>query len=550
MGMTEADKATQKGDDYDVVVVGAGFGGLYGVHRFRQMGLSVLAFEGGGGVGGVWYHNRYPGARVDVESYDYCYYFSDELYREWKWSEKYATQPEIMRYLNYVADRFDIRRHFRFNTWVTAAQWDPESGRYRITTSTGLQVTARFLVMATGQLSAARKPEFEGLDRFKGEWVQTSHWPEREVKVAGRRVAVIGTGSSGVQTIPEVAKVASQLYVFQRSPNFSVPAWNGPIDGSLWEKIKQDVAGEKKGLYVHPGCSHMQRGLRPATDFTREEQCELLETAWSRGGHGMGAIFSDQTVNKDTNDMVADFVRAKIRSIVKDPAVAEKLCPHDHPFGTRRLCVDTGYYATYNRGNVTLVDVREHPIRRITETGIELSDGSRYAVDLIIFALGFHAFTAPLSNAGIRNETGETPAERWKRGPRTLLGITTAGFPNLFFPTGPGSPSVLANMAPQNEFHIDWIADCMDFMRKHGYDTVEPTVEAETRWTAHVAEVSDKILRRQVNNYMVHINDDGSRIFIPYVGGMDRFARQANDIAANNYEGFRFGTLRGRARAA
>ncbi|HXC38384.1 MAG TPA: NAD(P)/FAD-dependent oxidoreductase [Burkholderiales bacterium] len=526
--------------DHDVVVVGAGFGGLYGVYRFRQMGLSVLGFEGGGGVGGVWYHNRYPGARVDVESYDYCYYFSQELYREWKWSEKYATQPELMRYLNHVADRFDIRRHFRFNTWVTGAQWNPDAGRYDVTTSTGLCVTARFLVMATGQLSAARKPEFEGLDRFKGEWVQTSHWPEREVKLAGRRVAVIGTGSSGVQTIPEVAKVAQHLYVFQRSPNFSVPAWNGPMDDSLWQEIRKDVPAEREGLYVHPGCSHIQRGLRPATDLSPQEQRELLEAAWARGGHGMGAIFSDQTVNKDTNDLVANFVRDKIRSIVKDPAVAEKLCPFDHPIGTRRLCVDTNYYATYNRDNVTLVDVREHPIRRLTETGIELSDGSHYAVDLIIFALGFHAFTAPLSNAGIRNEKGETPAGRWKRGPRTLLGITTAGFPNLFFPTGPGSPSVLANMAPQNEFHIDWIADCIDYMRKHGHRTVEPTVDGEGRWTAHVAEVSDKLLRRQVNNYMVHINEDGSRIFIPYVGGMDRFARQANEIAAKGYEGFSF----------
>jgi cation diffusion facilitator CzcD-associated flavoprotein CzcO len=536
--------------DCDVVVVGAGFGGLYGVHRFRRMGLSVLGFEAGGGVGGVWYHNRYPGARVDVESWDYCYYFSPELYREWKWSEKYATQPELMRYLNHVADRFDIRRHFRFNTRVTAAQWNPASGRYRLTTSTGSSVTCRFLVMATGQLSAARKPPFEGLDRFKGEWVQTSHWPEREVKLAGRRVAVIGTGSSGVQTIPEVAKVAEHLYVFQRSPNYSVPAWNGPLDNTLWESIREDVAGEREKLYLHPGCSHMKRGLRPATDFTREEQHRMIDAAWNRGGHGMNSIFSDQSVNKATNDLIANYVRERIRSIVKDPDVAEKLCPYDHPIGTRRLCVDTDYYQTYNRANVTLVDVRASAIRRITETGIELDNGSRYEVDLIIFALGFHAFTAPLSNAGIVNEKGEHPADKWKHGPRTLLGITTAGFPNLFFPTGPGSPSVLANMAPQNEYHVDWIANCIEHMRKHGYDTVEPTLEGQDKWTAHVAEVSDKILRRHVNNYMVHINADGSRIFIPYVGGMDRFARQANEIAAQGYEGFRFRRIAKESRAA
>jgi len=549
--MTQQAKAAGEPQrDYDVVVVGAGFGGLYGVHRFKQMGLSVLGFEGGGGVGGVWYHNRYPGARVDVESWDYCYYFSEELYREWKWSEKYATQPELMRYLNHVADRFDIRRHFHFNAWVAGAQWHPETARYHVTTSTGMDVTCRFLVMATGQLSAARKPPFEGLEKYKGEWVQTSHWPEREVQLKGRRVAVIGTGSSGVQTIPEVAKVASHLSVFQRSPNYSVPAWNGPMDNTLWETIREDVPGERERLYLHPGCSHMKRGMRPASDFTPEERLQMIEAAWNKGGHGMSSIFTDQSVNKETNDLIAEFVRNKIRATVKDPVVAEKLCPFDHPIGTRRLCVDTDYYATYNRPNVTLVDVREHPITRITETGIETSDGAHHEVDLIIFALGFHAFTAPLTNAGICNEKGERPSDRWRYGPRTLLGITTAGFPNLFFPTGPGSPSVLANMAPQNEYHIDWIANCIAYMRQHGYDTIAPTVEAEDRWTAHVAEVSDKILRRQVNNYMTHVNEDGSRVFIPYIGGMDRFARQADEIAAKHYEGYRFGRASDQAQAA
>lgn len=543
-------QAAQPSPDYDVVVVGAGFGGLYGLHRFRQMGLSVVGFEGGGGVGGVWYHNRYPGSRVDVESIDYCYYFSDELYRDWKWSERYATQPELMRYLNHVADRFDIRRHFHFNTTVTSAKWDADSARYRITTNTGMHVTCRFLVMATGQLSAARKPPFKGMDRFKGDIVRTSHWPEHDVKIAGRRVAVIGTGSSGVQTSCEVGKLAGQLYVFQRSPNFSVPAWNGPVNQILYDKIKADVAGEREAIFNTPGCNHRARIPKPAGDYTPAEQQALLEEAWTVGGHGMAAVFSDQSLKQEVNDIVADFVRDKIRATVKDPAVAELLCPVDHPFGTRRLCVDTDYFATYNRDNVTLVDVRENAIKHFTETGIELVNGDQYEVDLIILALGFHAFTAPLSNAGIENEKGERPNDHWKTGPRTVLGITTAGFPNLFFPTGPGSPSVLANMAPQNEFHIDWIANCIDYARQHGYDTVEATVEAQDKWTAHVADVSNTILRRFVNNYMVHVNEDGSRVFIPYVGGMDRFARQANEIAAKNYEGFRFGKLASRSKAA
>lgn len=527
--------------DYDVIVVGAGFGGLYGVHRFSTQGLSVLGIEGAGGVGGVWYHNRYPGARVDVESLVYCYYFSDELYREWKWSERYASQPELMRYLNHVADRFDIRRHFVFNTWVTGAAWHPESARYQVTTSTGLAATCRFLVMATGQLSAPRQPPFPGLDDFQGEWVQTSRWPERHVQLDGRRIAVIGTGSSGVQTITEVAKVAKHLYVFLRSPNYSAPAHNGPLDEAVWREIGSRVSQERTESMLSPGGGgRMQLGTKPAGDFTPDQQRAQLEAAWARGGYNMAFVFSDQMQNASTNALVAEFMRNKVRSIVADPVIAEKLCPFDHPLGTRRICVDTGYYEAYNQPHVTLVDLRElGEIERITPTGIKLTGGRYYDVDLIIFALGFHAFVGSLNRANIRNEKGEQPTDRWTRGPRTLLGITTVGFPNLFFPTGPGSPSVLANMALENEYHIDWIADCIAYMDRHGYTTIEPTEEGEARWTAHVAEVAENLWRRQIKNYMVHVNDDGTRVFMPYVGGMDRYAKQANAMAERGYEGFR-----------
>ncbi len=542
--MTQSDhQPSGMRQDHDVIVVGAGFGGLYGVHRFAQQNLSVLGIEGGGGVGGVWYHNAYPGARVDVESFDYCYYFSEELYREWKWSEKYATQPELLAYLNHVADRFGIRRNFVFDTWVTRAQWCPSEVRYHVSTSTGLELTCRFLVMATGQLSIARTPDFEGLDRFRGEWAQTSHWPDRDVTLAGRRVGVIGTGSSGVQTISAVAPVADHLYVFQRSPNFSVPAQNGPMAGTVWEQTRNDVSGERRRLFTTRSASHMEFPGRRAADFTTEEQLERLEAVWARGGQHFQAVFADQAVNKESNDVVADFVRNKIRSIVTDPAVAEKLCPHDHPIGTRRLVVDTGYYATFNRDNVTLVDIRTHPIRRITETGIETADGTHHELDLIIFALGFNAFTAPLRNAGIVNEHGERPGDSWQHGPRTLLGMTTAGFPNLFFPTGPGSPSVLANMVLENEWTMDWIADCIAYLDRHGFATIEPTVAAQDEWTAHVAEVAEPLLRRQVDNYMVHVNEDNSRVFIPYVGGMNRFVDRAEAIAADGYRGFRLRRL-------
>jgi cation diffusion facilitator CzcD-associated flavoprotein CzcO len=456
-----------------------------------------------------------------------------------------------MKYLNHVADRFDIRRHFVFDNYVTSAQWNSKEARYHVTTDKGLKATGRFLVMATGQLSAARKPPFPGLDDFTGEWVQTSHWPDREVKLDGRRIAVIGTGSSGVQTICEVAKVAKHLYVFQRSPNFSVPAWNGPPKTMLWERIKADVRGERERLlFGHPGATHMRFAQAPASYYLPEAQQAMLEAAWAEGGHGMAAIFTDQGSNKASNDIISEFVRNKIRAIVKDPVIAEKLCPFDHPIGTRRLIVDTGYYETYNQPNVTLVDVKESAIRRITQTGIELENGRHTEVDLIIFALGFHAFNGSLDRANIRNEKGQQPSDRWKRGPRTLLGIMTCEFPNLFFPTGPQSPSVLANMSIQNEFHAEWIAECIAYMDRHGYATIEPTEEGEAKWVAHCNEVADKMMRRQVKNYMAHFNEDGTKIFIPYIGGMDRFARQAKAIADKGYEGFRLTRAADKARAA
>jgi cation diffusion facilitator CzcD-associated flavoprotein CzcO len=526
---------------YDAIVVGAGFGGLCCVHFLEKRGFSTLGIEGASGVGGVWHHNRYPGARVDVESIDYCFYFDPDLYREWRWSERYATQPELLRYLDHVADRFDIRRRFVFGERVTSATWRPTEARWAVTTSAGRQATGRFLIMATGQLSEARIPPFPGIDQYQGEWVQTSHWPERPVEIENRRVAVIGTGSSGIQTIGEVAKVARQLFVFQRSPNFSVPAWNGPIDDSAWEKAKTDVPGERRRLiYGHPGATHIKMATGPGGAFTPERQQALLEAAWREGGHGMATVFTDQGSNPAVNEIVSEFVRNKIRSIVADPIVAEKLCPFDHPIGTRRLVVDTGYFETYNRKNVTLVDVKESPIERITRSGIRLEDGREFEVDLIIFALGFHAFTGSLDRANVRNERGEAPSDRWKRGPRTLLGLMTVGFPNLFLPTGPGSPSVLANLSLQNEYHAEWIANCIGWLDRNGHRTIEPSDEGEARWTAHVAEVAETSLRRQVVNYMTHFNDDGTKVFIPYIGGMDRYAKQADEIAAKGYEGFRF----------
>jgi len=533
--------AGDDGVDCDVAVIGAGLGGVYAVHRLRQQGLSVRGLEGGGGVGGVWYHNRYPGARVDVESLYYCYYFSEDVFREWQWRERYAAQPEILAYIEFVADKYDIKRHFAFNTWLSGAQWQPEHDRYLLTTSAGDRFTCRFLVMATGVLSQARKPDFAGLDDFKGEWVQTSHWPERPVEARGKRIGVIGTGASGVQAIPLLAREARHLHVFQRTANYVVPAQNGPNNGAECDAILKDFPAAQNAIMTCPQASpRLLRGTRPAAGMAEAERTAQLEKHWAYGGHAMNTVFTDQNIDQAANDVVAEFVRSKIRATVSDPAVAEKLIPHEYPIGTRRLGVGTDYYETFNRPNVTLVDIKADPIVRITETGIQTRD-NHHDLDLIVFALGFHAFTGALDHAEIRNEHGQRPSDNWTRGPRTCLGLMTTGFPNLFIITGPGSPSVLANMFAANEQHIDFVADCIAYMRERGYTRVEPTEEAQVEWTAHVAEAASSLLRLKVDNYMVHVNaDDQTRVFKPYVGGFNRFADRCDAVRAQDFAGFRF----------
>jgi cation diffusion facilitator CzcD-associated flavoprotein CzcO len=542
--MTAPAETTQTNHEsaYDVIVVGAGLGGLYALHAFSQLGLSVLGLEQASGVGGVWFHNRYPGARVDVESVDYCYYFSPDLYQDWQWTERYAAQPELLAYLNHVADRFDLREKILFETALSRAQWLPDSARYTVETSTGRHLSCRFLVMATGNLSAARTPDFPGLDSFKGEWVQASHWPDRDVPLAGRRIAVIGTGSSGVQAIPVLAEQASQLVVFQRSPNFSVPARNAPLDAEKFREAAADIPGRRRALLQTRAAISSNLGpALPFAAYSPAERQDRLERQWALGGQGMNRVFADQGIDQVANNAVADFVRAKIRQIVKDPEIAERLCPYDHPIGSRRLCVDTNYYATYNRDNVTLVDIAKDPIQRITETGIQTAS-AHYEIDLIVFAIGFNAFRGALDQVKIFNEHGETPTTNWDRGPRTLLGLMTSGFKNLFLLTGPGSPSVLANMVLMNEEHVNFTAGLIAHMQANGLATVEPEAAAQAAWTASVAEAASKLLRLGVKNYMVHVNqDDGSRIFMPYVGGLDRYTEICRATAAGGYQGFAFG---------
>jgi cation diffusion facilitator CzcD-associated flavoprotein CzcO len=525
--------------DVDIVVVGAGLGGIYAIHRFRELGFSVAGFEGGSGVGGVWYHNRYPGARVDVPGTHYCYFFDPELYRDWRWNDRYPAQTEILAYLNHVADRYEVRSHIRFNTWVIGARWNPEGNEYIVTTDTGLSITCRFLVMATGQLSRARPPAFPGLEDFRGEWVQTSHWPERPVETKGERIGLIGTGSSGAQAATGLAHEAGHLYIFQRTPHYSIPSQNAPMDESAYEAISQKVPEEWTAALNDRAGGGIMHGKNAAADFDEAGQLAQLEEHWAWGGQAMNSTFIDQGTNDETNQIVSNFVRNKIRQIVKDPVVAEKLIP-PYPIGTRRLAVAAGYYELFNQANVTLVDTKNDPIERIDETGIN-TQSAHYDLDLIVFAIGFTAFRGALDQANIRNEFDKQPSDNWTRGPQTYLGLMTYEFPNLFIVTGPGSPSVLANMFTDTVQHIDFIGGIIGHMRSSGLTRIEPTKAAQDAWGEHVQEVAKRLIRLREDQYMVHVNqDDKSRLFIPYIGGFDRYVRTCREIADDGYRGFEF----------
>lgn len=539
--MAATNSTNDNSTDYDVIVVGAGMGGIYAVQRFVSQGLSVLGLEGAPDVGGVWYHNAYPGARVDIESNNYCYFFDSQLYSDWQWTERYAAQPEILAYLNHVADRFDVRRHIKFNTYMSSGEWDSEGNRYTVTTEAGESFTARYLVMTTGQLSKPRKPSFAGLDDFKGEWYQTSAWPHEPVELKGKKIGVIGTGSSGVQAITAIAPIADHLTVFQRTPNYSVPAYNRKADSRKYERMSANISEIWAEILTTPGGLILPPGRGDSKQYTPEQHQQMLEERWAFGGQSLLSLFTDQGIDPEVNEMVAQFVRERVLDTVGDPETAHKLLPDRYPIGVRRLCIDTGYYETFNRENVSLVDIKDDPIERITPTGIKLASGEEIELDIIVFALGFNAFTGALDEAGIRNDQGRSPSDNWKRGPRTYLGLTTTGFPNLFLVTGPASPSVLANMNVANVHHIDFVGDLITYMADHGYQRVEPIVEAEDEWTAHAASIAEPMLRRKHDNYMVHVNrDDNSRVFIPYAGGFNDYVRRVSDVVADNYAGFTF----------
>ncbi|MGX9392407.1 flavin-containing monooxygenase [Nitrobacteraceae bacterium UC4446_H13] len=526
-------------DAYDVVIVGAGFAGMYMLHRLRGLGLSARVFEQGGGVGGTWYWNRYPGARCDVESMQYSYSFSEDLQQEWAWSERYAPQPEILRYANHVADRFDLRSDIQFNTRVERAVFDERARAWSVTIAGGTTVRAQFVVLATGCLSNARMPDFEGLSDFAGEVYHTGHWPHEPVDFTGKRVAVIGTGSSAIQSIPIIAEQASQLTVFQRTPNFSVPARNAPLSpqerdffrtnyGEIRRKAREEM---RNGIY-------QELPEKGALEESVEQRNARYGARWEKGGLTFTATYNNIALDKAANDTAADFVRARIAEIVKDPEVAKLLQPNDHPIGSKRICVDTDYYATYNRTNVKLVDVKANPIEQILPHGLE-AGGVIYDFDALVLATGFDAMTGSVAKIDIRGRSGQTLNAKWEAGPRTYLGLMSEGFPNLFVITGPGSPSVLSNMIVSIEQHVDWIADCLDYMRANGLDCMEATRAAEDNWVAHVNDVAQGTLYPQANSWYMGANVPGKpRIFMPYIGGVGVYRQICSDVAAKGYEGF------------
>ena len=523
----------------DVVIIGAGFAGMYALHRLRELKLTMQVFEAGDGVGGTWYWNRYPGARCDVESLEYSYSFSDELQQEWEWPERFAAQADILRYANHVADRFDLRRDIRFKTRVKSAVYDPASCHWRITTDRGDIVDARFCVMASGNLSLPRVPDFKGLENFRGKWYHTGQWPHEPVDFTGQRVGVIGTGSSGIQLIPVVAQQARHLHVFQRTANFSVPAVNRPLPKQQEEAYKREYKLHRQDALRTPfGIGGHPPPQKYAHEDTAEDRSRSFEKKWHTGGNiSFLYAYKDLLTNLQANETACAFVRNKIRQTVKDPEVAQWLMPDDHPIGTKRLCLDTGYYETFNRDNVTLVNIRKDPISEMTPTGIRTARNT-YELDAVIFATGYDAMTGAMLDIDIRIAGGESLQDKWAAGPRTYLGLVTAGFPNLLIITGPGSPSVKANMIAAIEQHVDWIRDLMAYVQAGGYQQVDADTEAEEQWVAHVNQVADSTLYPLANSWYLGANIPGKpRVFMPYVAGLDKYRAICDDVAANAYRG-------------
>lgn len=522
----------------DAVVVGAGFAGLYALYTLRNQGLSVRVLEAAPQLGGTWYHNRYPGARCDVESVDYCYSFSDELQQEWNWTEKYATQAEILAYLNWVADKLDLRGDIAFDTRVLSAVLDEATLRWIVTTQTGRVLSARFCVMATGPLSAALTPNFSGLDSFAGEVYHTAAWPHEPVDFIGKGVAVIGTGSSGIQSIPIIAERAAHLYVFQRTPNYSVPAGNKPLSSAELDDIKSRYAQRRRLSWRSGGGSPHITAPKPTLEFTPEERRAAFETRWQLGGVLFSKTFPDQMTDPAANEEARRFYEEKVRAVIDDPAVADLLIPTDHPIGTKRICTDSNYFQTFNRPNVSLVSVRDTPIESIDAAGIN-TDQAHYDLDMIVLATGFDAMTGALGKIDIVGRRGVNLRDDWAHGPRTYLGLGVDAFPNLFLISGPGAPAVLANMVLHAETQVNWVAAAIGYLDHHGYAGIEPTSDAVDAWGAECARRAEATLFTKANSWYMGANVPGKpRGFMLFVGGFATYNDICTEVAEAGYKGF------------
>ena len=539
--------------DFDAVVVGAGFSGIHMLKSLRdKLGLKVRVFEAGSTVGGTWYWNRYPGARCDSDSYIYCFTWDKQLLQEWEWSERYPEQPEILRYLEHVAGRHDLKRDMQFNTRVTGAEFDEASGLWRMhigdsrtgdsRTGGGQTVTAQYLIAAVGSLSTTNIPAFEGLNSFRGTWYHTSQFPHEGVDFTAKRVAVVGSGATAVQAIPEIAQQAKQLTVFQRTANYCVPARNGKVDPEVIRARKADYDGVVKRIRESFFGQEHYFIPKSVLDTTEEERERAFDRMWDTGGFAFWlANYQDMLFSHEANDLCADYLRRKIRRTVKDTAVAERLIPKGYAYGTKRQPLDSNYYETFNKENVLLVDAAtDGPIEAITESGVR-AGGREYPCDIIVFATGFDAMTGPLKALNLKGRGGRTLDQEWADGPHSYLGISVAGFPNLFTITGPQSPSVLTNMPVAIEQHVEWVTECIAAMRREGKSLIEATRDAQEQWVAHVNEVVSQTLMVTANSWYMSANIPGKpRAFLPYLGpeGVGGYRRKCDEIAAKGYEGF------------
>ena len=529
---------TTSTSEFDAVIIGAGFSGLYMLHRLRDLGLRCRLYEAGGGVGGTWYWNRYPGARCDSESYFYCYTFSDELLQRWEWTERFPAQDEIMRYLNFVADTFDLRPDIQLDTSVVSAVYDDGSSRWHVETDVGDRVDARYVVTAVGSISAANVPQIPGLDTFTGDWYHTGRWPHEGVDLTGKRVGVIGTGSTGMQLIPVVAEQAAHLTVFQRTPNYSMPARNAPLDPAFIAEVKATYADINARTRQSAGGMPLPAPTQSFDEVDEAEARRRYEAAWELGGVMVLQQFNDLMTSQRSNDFAAEFFRDKIREIVDDPDVAAKLLPTGYPIAAKRPVLDTNYFETFNKPHVRLVDTRQTPITEITSAGIRTGD-ELHEVDVIVFATGYDAFTGSFLRMDIRGRGGVRLADRWANGPTAYLGLGIAGFPNLLTVNGPCSPAVLTNVPATIEHDVEWIADCIAHLEANDITSIEPTVEAEQAWVRHVADALEGTLFPLADSWWMGANIPGKpRVFMAYTGGLNVFRERCSEVARAGYEGY------------